>query len=70
MIAVSFISKLRRLKRRFICEFKTGHKWVVLMSPENEYGDYDVLLECKRCGKRKWVASITRLSNGTILIEV
>jgi len=64
MIAVSLVSKVRKFLRLLRCELREGHRWVVLFSPQNPYGSYDVLLECKKCGKRIWRKSYVRLKAG------
>jgi len=69
MIAFSLISRLRQFKNWFLCNFKYGHDWLVLMSPSTHDG-YEVLVICKRCGKKRWVHSLHRIEPGTILKEL
>ncbi|RLB07737.1 MAG: hypothetical protein DRG27_06265 [Deltaproteobacteria bacterium] len=69
MIAISFVSKWWKLKRRIKCEFIEGHKWIVLMSPESQDGSYDVLIECEKCGLKRWLKSNDRISRGSVVEE-
>lgn len=64
MMSIGLVSGFRRFLRFLKCELKEGHQWVVLFSPHNPRGSYDVLLECKKCGKRIWRKSYVRLKAG------